>query len=137
MQDVDLGDGNVIDLPPPPGIYRFVIPREAIPHIQEHAGVYLGYNCVRDACDDAVERAERLVDQLTTLGARVVMSPDPDLEDDTIALASWTRVDSFDAGDYSDERVSEFIDAHSCRFDPEGFCQARGQSAFSGGLPLE
>jgi hypothetical protein len=45
-----------------------------------------------------------------------------DLDADTIALASWTRVDSFDAAEYGDGRVREFIRAHSCRFDPEGFC---------------
>jgi hypothetical protein len=50
------------------------------------------------------------------------MAPDSDLEDDTMALASWTRIDKFLADDFSEGRVRAFIDAHSCRFDPEGFC---------------
>lgn len=122
QRSVQLEGGGVVDLPPPPGIYEFAVPRESIPHIQEHAGVYLGYNCASDACDEAVRQATGIVEDELALGRRVVMSPDMDLDADTIALASWTRVDSFDAAEYGDGRVREFIRAHSCRFDPEGFC---------------
>ena len=122
MRDVTLESGDVVTLPPDPGIYAFVIPREAIPHIEEHAGVYLGYNCASAGCDATVERAKDLVTEEVALGQRVVMSPDPDLDPDTIALASWTRIDSFDANEYSDERARRFIEAHSCRYDPERFC---------------
>jgi len=118
-----LEGGHRLRIPPDPGIYDFAIPREAIPHLEEHAGVYLGYRCESDSCNTTVERVKDLVDQEISLGARVVMSPDPDLDPDTIALASWTRVDSFGAADYSDDRVRRFIKAHSCRFDPEWFCK--------------
>lgn len=118
-----LEGGNRLRIPPDPGIYDFVVPREAIPHLEEHAGVYLGYRCESDGCRTTVERVKDLVDQEVSLGARIVMSPDPDLDPDTIALASWTRVDSFDAAEYSDDRVRGFIKAHSCRFDPEQFCK--------------
>ena len=48
-----LADGNRMNIPPDPGVYDFAIPRESIPHIEEHAGVYVGYHCVGDAvCDD-------------------------------------------------------------------------------------
>ncbi len=116
-------DGAVINLPPEPGIYDVMIPREAIPHLQEHAGVYVGYNCGADACDAAVEQMRTLVKQELSLGARVIMSPDSDLVEDTIGLASWTRFDTFAAEAYTDGRVRSFIKAHSCRFDPEGFCE--------------
>jgi hypothetical protein len=53
------------------------------------------------------------------------MAPDSDLDADTIALASWTRIDSMPAAEYDDARVRAFIEAHSCRFDPEGFCAPR------------
>jgi len=119
---VQLPDGNRLKLPPDPDIYDFPVPREAIPHIQEHAGVYIGYNCSSDACRTIVERLKDLVTQENSLGARVIMSPDPDLDDDVIGMAAWTRVDDFEAGDYTDDRVRDFIKAHSCRFDPEGFC---------------
>jgi len=66
-----------------------------------------------------------LVSEELSLGARVVMAPDSDLSPDTVGLASWTRYDTFAAADYTDGRVRDFIKAHSCRFDPEGFCPAR------------
>lgn len=120
-----LVDGAIINLPPEPGIYAVEIPREAIPHLQEHAGVYAGYNCGSEACDAAVEQMRTLVKQELSLGARVIMSPDSDLAEDTIGLASWTRFDTFDAEQYTDGRARSFIKAHSCRFDPEGFCAER------------
>jgi hypothetical protein len=110
-------------IPPDPGVYDFDVPREAIPHIQEHAGLYVGYNCGNDDCRSSVARLKDLVTQEIALGARVVMSPDADLGQNTIGLASWTRVDTFDAADYSDDRVRKFIKTHSCRFDPELFCK--------------
>jgi hypothetical protein len=70
-----------------------------------------------------VEKLTALVSQELALKARVVLSPDPDLADDAIGLAAWTRVDVFAAEDYDDGRVRAFIKAHSCRFDPEGFCK--------------
>jgi hypothetical protein len=118
-------DGETLNLPPDPGVYRVEIPREAIPHLQEHAGVFVGYHCASTACDDAVVRLRLVVQQELSLGARVVMSPDTDLDDDTIGLASWTRVDVMRAGDYDDARARDFIKAHSCRFDPENFCGNR------------
>ena len=118
-------DGEIINLPPDPGIYAFEIPREAIPHLQEHAGVFVGYNCVSTDCFDAVEQLRSLVEDQLSLGARVVMAPDCDLDDDTIALAAWTRIDALPASDYDDDRARAFIEAHSCRFDPEGFCGRR------------
>ena len=122
QRDVRLGDGSIVNIPPDPGIYDLEIPREAIPHIQEHAGVYAGYNCSSDICRDAVENLEVVVNQILEIDARVVLSPAPDLPIDTIGLASWTRVDSIPAADYTEDRAREFIETHSCRFDPEGFC---------------
>ncbi|MDP9236499.1 MAG: DUF3105 domain-containing protein [Chloroflexota bacterium] len=118
-----LADGHRLRIPPDPGIYEFDVPREAIAHIEEHAGVYVGYSCASDACRTTVERIRDLVTEEISLGARVVMSPDADLDQNTIGLAAWTRVDTFDAADYSDDRVRRFIKAHSCRFDPELFCK--------------
>lgn len=124
QRNVLLADGNRVNIPPDPGVYDFAIPREAIPHIEEHAGVYVGYHCVDDAgCDRVAERLKDLVTQEVSLGARVVLSPDPDLDANTVGIASWTRVDTFDAAAYEDGRVRDFIKAHSCRFDPEGFCK--------------
>lgn len=120
---VRLSDGNRLKIPPDPGVYDFAIPREAIPHIEEHAGVYIGYNCASDGCGTTVERLKDLVTQEISLGARVVLSPDDDLDGNTIGVAAWTRLDVFGAADYSDDRVRSFVKAHSCRFDPEHFCK--------------
>jgi hypothetical protein len=96
---VPLPDGHRLKIPPDPGVYDFAIPREAIPHIEEHAGVYVGYNCAGDDCRATVERLKDVVTQEVSLGARVVMSPDPDLDPDSIGIAAWTRVDDFPAAD--------------------------------------
>jgi len=117
-----LTDGNALKIPPDPGIYGFEVPREAVPHIEEHAGVYVGYHCVTSECTAAVEELTNLVSQQLARGARVVMSPTEDLDEDAIGLASWTRVDVFPASDYTEDRARAFMEAHSCRFDPEGFC---------------
>ena len=85
--------------------------------------MFVGYNCATAECEAAVERLVIVVEQAVDQNKRVVMSPSPDLAPDTIGLASWTRVDVFGAGEYTDARVQSFIDAHSCRFDPEGFCE--------------
>ena len=122
-RDAVLASGDVINLPPDPGIYAFEIPRESIPHLQEHAGVYVGYNCGSTACDGVVEQLTSLVNQRLSLGNRVVLAPSSDLPPDTVGLASWTRFDRFPASEYTDQRASIFIETHSCRFDPEGFCQ--------------
>ena len=50
------------------------------------------------------------------------MARDTDLPLDAIGMSSWTRVDTFQSRKLTDERVVDFIDAHSCRYDPEGFC---------------
>lgn len=117
-----LSAGVVTQLPPDPGIYDFDLPREAVPHLQEHAGVFVGYNCESDACRAAVRDLEAVVLQELSLGARVVMAPFSDLAPDTIAAASWTRYDVVVAAGWDPERFRTFIKAHSCRFDPEGFC---------------
>ena len=118
-----LENRHTIKIPPDPGVYDFDIPRESVPHIEEHAGVYVGYHCVSDDCTKTAERLRNLVTQEISLGARVVMSSDPDLDEDTIGIAAWTRADDFASADYTNERVRTFIKAHSCRFDPELFCK--------------
>jgi hypothetical protein len=123
QKNVVLPGNHRINIPPDPAVYEFAIPREAIPHIEEHAGVYVGYSCANTDCVRTVERLKDLVTQEISLGARVVLSPDDDLDKDTIGIAAWTRFDTFASSDYTDERVRTFIKAHSCRFDPEQFCK--------------
>jgi uncharacterized protein DUF3105 len=127
QRNVDLGNGARINIPADPDVYPedIIVPREAIPHILEHAGVYVGYNCAAgdSACADVVEQLTDLVnDRIDNHNDRVVMARNPDLPVGTIGVASWTRVLNMRAEDYDEGAISDFIGTHSCRFDPEGFC---------------
>ena len=122
----DIGNGISIAIPPQPDTYPpdVEIPREAIPHILEHAGVFVGWNCADGdaACEDVAAQLERIADDRIDNGKRVVFAHDNDLPEGTIGMSSWTRVDAFPNAEFTQDRVVEFVDTYSCRFDPEGFC---------------
>ncbi len=128
QQNVDVGNGNIIKIPPDPDVYPsdVEIPRDAIAHALEHAGVFLGYNCKQGdtACDDVVNQIKDLVnDRIDNNDDRVTMAHDNDLIEGTIGISSWTRVYVFNYQDYDKDAVEQFIAKNSCRFDPEGFCK--------------
>lgn len=130
QRNVDVGGGNVINIPPDPDVYPddIEIPREAIAHIEEHAGVFVGWNCADGdtACTDVIEQLKDLVnDRIDNHDNRVVMAHDLDLPIGTIGLAAWTRVLDFSYTDWDAQKgeVEDFIATHSCRYDPEGFCR--------------
>jgi hypothetical protein len=128
LRNVDLGGGvTLANVPPNPDVYPpdVVIPRDAIPHILEHAGIYVGYNCAEgdDACQQVVDQLADLVNQrIDNNDDRVVMARNPDLPVGEMGLSSWTRVMNFRYQDYDESEARRFIDVHACRFDPEGFC---------------
>jgi hypothetical protein len=128
QREVDLGNGIILNrIPPDPGVYPpdVEIPRESIPHILEHAGVFVGYHCADgdEECETIVQQLTDIVnDRLDANDDRVVMARDRDLPLDAIGLSSWTRVDVFQYRKMTEDRIVSFIDTHSCRFDPEGFC---------------
>lgn len=127
QRDVDIGGGLIINIPPDPDVYPHdvEIPRDAIAHGLEHAGVYVGWNCADgdQACMDVVTQIEDLVNRrIDNNDDRVAMSISRDLPEGTIGLASWTRVMTFPYAEYDENAVEDFIGTHSCRFDPEGFC---------------
>lgn len=128
QNNVDVGNGIVIKIPPDPDIYpaSVEVPRDSIAHILEHAGVFLGYNCADgdSACNDAVEQVKSLVkDRIESGGDRIVMAHDNDLVPGTIGMSSWTRVYAFRYQDYDAKETQRFLDKNSCRYDPEGFCR--------------
>ncbi len=126
---VDLGNGVTLPrIPPDPNVYPsdIEIPREAIPHILEHAGVFVGYNCKSgdSACDDGVKQLTDLVNaRIDNHNDRVVMSRDTDLPENTIGMSSWTRALDMSVADFDKNAVERFINVNSCRFDPEGSCK--------------
>ncbi len=128
QHNVDVGNGAVINIPPDPDVYPsdVQIPRDAIPHILEHAGVFVGYHCVDgdDACQRVVDDLTKLVnDRIDNNKNRVVMANDSDLPEGWIGLSSWSRVEDFTYQDYTRDRASKFISTNSCRVDFEGFCK--------------
>ena len=127
QRNVDIGNGARVNIPPDPDVYPddIIVPREAIAHILEHAGVYVGYNCAEGdtACADVVDQLTGLVnDRIDNNNDRVIMARDPDLPVGEIGLAGWTRVMNMKYQDYDEDAVEDFIGTHACRFDPEGFC---------------
>lgn len=126
QRNVDIGGGKIINLPPEPFVFPHdvEIPRDAIPHILEHAGVYVGWNCAEgdQACLDVVEEVENITDGRIDRGRRVVMAPNSDLVEGTIGMSAWTRVLTLNYEEFDDGDVKDFIDTHSCRVDWEGFC---------------
>ena len=105
--------------PAPWGIYRMPWEPETLNHNMEHAGVVVWYNTSHreflDGLEDAVE--DRLRD-----GDLMVMTPYDRMEEETVAITSWARIDKFAVSEYSEDRFDEFVDAHACRYDAEGFC---------------
>jgi len=41
------------------------------------------------------------------------------MEEDTIALTAWTRLDKFPVSEYTRERIETFEEELNCRFNPE------------------
>jgi hypothetical protein len=126
QRNVDIGGGLVINIPPDPDVYPHdvEIPRDAIAHILEHAGVFVGWNCEDgdQACLDTVTRIEDLVNnRIDNHDDRVVMSVDRDLPVGKIGLSAWTRAMTFNHQDFDESAVEDFIGTHSCRFNPERF----------------
>jgi hypothetical protein len=129
LRGVDVGGGNIINIPPDPDVYPddVEIPRDAIAHIQEHSGVFVGWNCKSGdtACTDAAQKLKDLVNsRIDNHDDRVVMAHDNDLPEGTFGLASWTRVLNVPASDWDNQKslIEKFISVNACRFDPEGFC---------------
>ena len=130
QRNVDVGGGKAINIPSDPDVYppEIEIPRDSIPHILEHAGVFAGYNCkVGDNdCQAVAEQLKDLVNgRIDNHDSRVVLAHDNDLPEGTIGLSSWTRVLNFPYTEWDQQKgtVTKFISTHACRFDPENFCR--------------
>ncbi len=99
------------------GIYRSEWDAESLVHSMEHGGVVVWYNTTdRDTVDDLA----KAVSNRLAAGDLIVMAPYLLMEDEHIAITSWSRIDKFPVSDYSSERVDAFLDDHVRRFNPEG-----------------
>ena len=90
------------------GIHTIPLPDEVLVHNLEHGYINVHYNCP-DGCGALVAQLSEVVDIATDVGAKVLMSPYPDM-DTRIALTAWTVIDKFD--DFDDVRIISFILAH-------------------------
>jgi hypothetical protein len=104
--------------PMPWGVLPNPALRENLVHNMEHGGVVIWYNTSNTSAVTVLREVTR---EAIQAGRLVVLSAYPDMETDTIALTSWTRLDKFGLRDLSAERVRVFIDAHERRFNPENF----------------
>lgn len=130
QRNVDVGGGNIMNIPADPDVYPddLETPRDAIAHILEHAGVFVGWNCQSGdiACTVVIQELKDLAnDRISNSDNRVVMAHDSDLPEGTIGMSSWTRLLDFPYTDWDQQKdtVEQFMAKNSCRFDPEGFCR--------------
>lgn len=127
---VDVGGGNIMNIPAEPNVYPddLETPRDAIPHILEHAGLFVGWNCKSGdtACTDVVQQLKDMANnRIDNHDDRIVLAHDRDLPEGTIGLSSWTRVLNVPYVEWDQQKgaVERFMAKNSCRFDPEGFCR--------------
>jgi hypothetical protein len=99
-------------------VYENPVPKENLIHSMEHGGVIVWYNTTNQ---DAINRLKSVVEGELDRGRLVVMSAYNEMEPETIAVTSWTRLDKFPVGSLDDNRVRDFIRTHQRRFNPEGF----------------
>jgi hypothetical protein len=100
------------------GVLNVIAAKESLVHNMEHGGVVIWVN-TNNA--NIVMDLTRIVTASVNARGLVVMTRYPEMEPETIALTSWTRLDKFPVSDYTMERVTRFILAHERRFNPEGF----------------
>jgi hypothetical protein len=93
-------------------------PKENIVHSMEHGGVYIWYNTDDQ---DAIKLIKDLVNDNTDRRRFVGSTIYTGMEDETIAITSWTRIDKFPVSDLTKDRLQDFIDDNHKRFNPEGF----------------
>jgi hypothetical protein len=99
-------------------VYEEPVPKEQLVHAMEHSSVIIWYN----TNDQTVIRQLAAVANGANQSRKfVVMSRYEGMEANTIALTSWTRLDKFPVSQFRDQRVLDFINAHSRRYNPEGF----------------
>jgi hypothetical protein len=93
-------------------------PKENIIHSMEHGGVYIWYNT---SDQEAIDLLKDVVNNNTDRRRFVGSTIYTEMEEETIAITSWTRLDKFPVSELTRERLQDFIDDNHKRFNPEGF----------------
>jgi hypothetical protein len=93
-------------------------PKENVVHSMEHGGVFVWYNTTDPAAIDLIKSVvTENEDRRRFVGSTIYTEMEPE----TIAITSWTRLDKFPVAELTKERLQTFIDANHKRFNPEGF----------------
>lgn len=92
--------------------------KESLLHNMEHGGVVIWYNTENPV---VIQRLAKITNDELNRKKLVVMTRYSEMEPETIVLTAWTRLDKFTVSQLDAKRVTEFIEAHSRRFNPEGF----------------
>jgi hypothetical protein len=99
-------------------VYDNPQPKENFLHTMEHGGVVIWYNTDDPSIIDQIKKIwQDEVDRKKL----VAVTKYTDMEPNTIAITAWTRLDKFSVSDFNRKRIVDFIEAHSKRFNPEGF----------------
>ena len=88
---------------------------ETLVHNMEHGGVVVWYNTTDE---EIIDDLQDIVQDKRDL---LVLTPYLDMEEEHVAVTSWTRIEKFPVSEYTRERVEDFIDENMRRFNPEGF----------------
>jgi len=93
-------------------------PKENVIHSMEHGGVYVWYNTSDQAAIDLIKDVvNENTDRRRFVGSTIYTG----MEEETIAITSWTRLDKFSVSELTRERLQVFIEENQKRFNPEGF----------------
>ena len=100
--------------PVPAGIYRKPWPAASLVHTMEHSGFVIWYNTTDQSIIAELEDLAQDNDD-----KNLVLTPFPEMEEETIAITVWSRRDKFPVSEYDRERLENFIDRLKCRFKAE------------------
>ena len=104
--------------PVPWGIYRAPWRAESLVHNMEHAGIVIWYDTTDQ---DVIDQLEDFATEQLNNDTLLVLTPYPDMTDETVAITVWSRRDVMPADELDLARLDRFISALACRFNPEQF----------------
>ena len=87
------------------GVYKEELPDEVLIHNLEHGGIWISYK--PDISEDLRAKLEKFYE---IYGRKIIVTPRAKNDSDVV-LAAWTRLDTFSAAEYSDERIKRFVKA--------------------------
>jgi hypothetical protein len=100
-------------------VYDTPVPKEQLVHSMEHGAVVVWYNTTDQ---NVIRSMAQIVNGANQAGKLVVMAPYSNVgAPEQIAFTSWTRMSKVNVSQYKEQTLLDFINAHSKRFNPEGF----------------